>query len=63
MAIYQDPDSSLQDLASAVETMEKVVRMRERVFGLGNQCTVEARRDLKSARAILAKRRAREAPS
>ena len=60
MAIYKDPDSSLQDLASAVETMEKVARVRERVFGLGNQYTVEARHDLKTARAAL---RARETPS
>ena len=60
MAIYKDPDSSLQDLTRAVATLEKVLRDRQRVFGLGNQYTVEARRDLEKARAVL---RARETPS
>ena len=58
VAIFSDPDSSLQDLTSAVETLESVSRVRQRVFGSGYRNTYEAQIDLKEARAVLAERRA-----
>ena len=69
-AIYNDPNASLQDLTRAVATMESVLRGRQRVFGPGNQATIDAQHDLKASqavlavrRAVLAKRRASETPS
>ena len=70
VAIYKDPDASLQDLTRAVAALESVLRVRQRVFGPGNQATIDAQHDLKASRAVLdvrravlAERRAREAPS
>ena len=60
MAIYMDPNSSLQDLTSAVETMEKVLRVRRRVFGDCPRTTSDTWRT-EAAQAILAERR--ETPS
>ena len=62
MAVYKDPNSSLHDLTSAVETMEKVLRVRRRVFGHCPRTTREARKT-EVARAVLAERHARETPT
>ena len=56
-AIFKHPDATLQAMTSAVETMERIWRARQRVFGHSHRTTIDAQMDLEASRAAL---RARE---
>ena len=62
-AIFKHPDATIRGKKSAVETMEKIWRARQRGFGHSHRTTRVAQDDLEEARAALAERRARETPS
>ena len=61
MALYKDPDATLDDLREAVTTFEEVERIARRVFGGTHPLTVEIEDELRDARAALL--RARETPT
>ena len=62
-AIFKHPDARKRDMTSAVETMERIWRARQRAFGHSHRTTLEAQDDLEEARAALAALPARETPS
>ena len=59
MALYDDPDATLDDLREAVTTLEETERIARRVFGGAHPLTEGLEGDLRAARAAL---RARETP-
>ena len=59
MALYMDPNATLDDEREAVTTLEDVERIARRVFGGAHPTTVKIERHLGNARAIL---RLRETP-
>ena len=60
MALYKDPDATLDDLREAVTTLEETERIARRVLGGAHPIAMTIGRTLQSARAAL---RARETPS
>ena len=60
MALYLDPDSTLDDVREAATTLEETERTARRVFGGAHPSTEGIAHNLRAARAEL---RAREAPS
>ena len=58
LALYEDPDATLDDLNEAVTTLEDVGRIARRVFGGAHPLTKGIEGDLRQALAAL---RAREA--
>jgi tetratricopeptide (TPR) repeat protein len=58
MALYEDPDATLDDLREAVERLESVARVWTRVFGEAHPETQRAQGALKDARKALATRTA-----
>ena len=60
MAVYEDPDATLDDLREAVTTLEDAQRTARRVFGGANPLTKGIEHRVQIARAVL---RARETPS
>jgi hypothetical protein len=60
MALYKDPDATLDDLREAVETYEDTERIARRVFGGANPMTIGIERALQESRTVL---HARETPS
>ena len=59
-ALYRDPDTTLDDLREAVNTLEDTERIARRVFGGAHPLAVDFGRHLQRSRAAL---RAREQPS
>ena len=59
MALYDDPDATLDDLREAVTTLEETERIARRVFGGAHPLTEGLEGDLRAARAAL---RARKTP-
>ena len=59
LAIYGDPDATLDDLREAVTTLEDTERIARRVFGGAHPLTTGIESALQDARAAL---RARETP-
>jgi len=59
LALYEDPDATLDDLREAVTTLEETERTARRVLGGANPTTRSVETDLRNARAAL---RARETP-
>ena len=59
MALYEDPDATLDDLRASVTTFEDAGRIARRVFGDTNPLTLQIELFLRYARAAL---RARETP-
>ena len=60
MALYEDPDATLDDLREAVTTLEEIEPTARRVFGGAHPLTKTIVETLRDARAAL---RARETPS
>ena len=60
IALYEDPDATLDDLREAVITLENETRTARRVFGGANPLVVEFEKTLRNARNVL---RARETTS
>ena len=70
MALYRDPDATLDHLHEAVNTLEEIEPSARRVFGGLDPLTLVIERDLRDARAAICKtlgacdiRRRRLAPS
>ena len=59
MALYRDPDATLDDLREAVTTIEETERTARRVFGGAHPLTEGIEAALRNARKML---RARETP-
>jgi len=59
MALYKDPDATLDDLREAVTTLEDAGRIARRVLGGAHPITTAIEVSLRNARAAL---RARETP-
>ena len=59
MALYEDPDATLDDLREAVTTLEEIEPTARRVFGGAHPLTKTIVETLRDARAAL---RARETP-
>ena len=53
IALYEDPDATLDDLREAVTTLEDVERTTRRVFGGAHPNVVEIERSLRLSRAEL----------
>ncbi len=60
MALYKDPDATLDDLREAVTTLEETERTARRVLGGAHPITITIGQSLQIARAVL---RARETQS
>ena len=60
MALYRDPNATLEDLREAVTTLEDVVRIARRVLGGQHPLLAQIELSLQESRAAL---RARETPS
>ena len=58
VALYEDPDATLEDIREAVTTLEELKQTARRVFGGEHPTTTEIETTLQKARALL---RAREA--
>jgi len=58
VALYEDPDATLEDIREAVTTLEELKQTARRVFGGEHPTTMEIENTLQKARALL---RAREA--
>ena len=58
VALYEDPDATLEDVREAVETLESVEPLWKRVFGEAHPETAKVQEALKRARAALAARAA-----
>ena len=59
MALYEDPDATLDDLREAVTTLEEIVPTTRRVFGGAHPLTKMIEKGLRAARAAL---RSRDTP-
>ena len=59
IALFADPDATLDDLREAVSTLEETERIARRVFGSAHPLTTSIEHHLQNARALL---RARETP-
>ena len=60
VALYKDPDATLDDLREAVTTLEETERTARRVLGSAHPHAVRTKRALEESQAKL---RARETPS
>ena len=56
MVLYKDPDTTLDDLREAVETLESVAPVWTRIFGEAHPETPSVQRALEDAREALAAR-------
>ena len=56
MALYRDPDASLDDIREAVTTLEESERVVRRVFGGDHPLTSSIEGGLRQARALLCAR-------
>ena len=59
-ALYRDPDTTLDDLREAVNTLEEIERVARRVLGSAHPTTLSFESHLRVSKAVL---RARETPS
>ena len=55
MALYKDASATLDDLREAVTTLEDVERIARRVLGGAHPLTTGFERELRNARAVLAR--------
>ena len=53
MAVYEDPDATLDDLREAVKTLEDIEPIARRVLGGAHPLTVQIEERLQDARAAL----------
>ena len=58
-SLYLDADATLNDVREAVTTLEDTLRLARRVLGGAHPLTVDIKRNLQDARAML---RARDTP-
>ena len=57
MALYEDPNATLDDLREAVTTLEEIERTARRVLGGSHPLTVTIEGELRNARAALRARK------
>ena len=60
VALYRDPDASLDDIREAVETIEEAERAARRVLGGGHPTAMGMEQSLRHARAVLSDRAKKE---
>ena len=53
MAVYEDPDATLDDLREAVKTLEDIEPIARRVLGGAHPLTVQIEEHLRESRAAL----------
>ena len=55
MALYSDPDATLDDLRKAMNTLEEIERMARRVMGGAHPLVTEIERNLRASQDALAR--------